>query len=227
MLALFTLSLLSSTPCPPGQFLEGGEHVRLTTKRGPVHLWCRGEAKRVVVYVHGYRDDVDSAFTNHGLAAQFAQANVEALFLAVEAPSGADQPVAFGDLDELLELVNAPAEVPVLVIGHSGGNRTLKAWLRSARVEEVVLLDGFYGDATPWTRWLTARPNATLRVVGQHTWTKGEAWRRALPSPVREQVTSQKASCSHMELVTAGDWLPRVIRESFVAGGPRLITAGN
>lgn len=165
------------------------------------------------MYVHGYRDDVDTAFTNHRLAAQFAKSNVDALFIAVEAPSGAAQPVMFGDLDELLEMVGAPSG-PVLVIGHSGGNRTLKSWLRSERVEEVVLLDGFYGESTSWTKWLSSRPSASLRVVGQHTWAKGEAWRVALGGELRGQVTHQRAGCGHMEIVTAGEWLPRVISES-------------
>lgn len=198
--------------------LEGGEHTRLVTKRGAVHLWCRAgsEPKSVVVYVHGYRDDVDSAFIGHRLAAQFAQSKVEALFIAVAAPSGPGQPVAFGDLDELLALVNAPAG-PVLVLGHSGGNRTLKAWLTSTRVNEVVLLDGFYGESMSWTKWLTARPNATLRVVGQHTFDKSAKWLAALRGSVRSQVKHERAGCGHMEIVTKGEWLPRVIRESSIA----------
>ena len=216
MLALLTLSLLWSTPCPPGELLEGGEHVRLVTRRGPVHLWCRApsEPKSVVVYVHGYRDDVDSAFVGHRLAAQFAKSGVDALFIAVAAPSGPGEPVAFADVDELLALAGVSLPGPVLVVGHSGGNRTLRAWLSSPRVNEVVLLDGFYGESAPWTRWLTDRPSAKLRVVGQHTWEKAEAWRRSLPGFLRARVSHEKANCKHMEIVTGGEWLPRVIRES-------------
>ena len=217
MLALLTMSLLSSTPCPPGQLVEGGAHVRLSTQRGPVHLWCRGEPKRVVVYVHGYRDDLDSAFINHQLAAQFAKSEVEAMFIVVAAPSGPGQPVVFEDLDALLEEVGVSAQVPVLVVGHSGGHRTLKAWLGSARVEEVVLLDGFYGESKTWTKWLTARPNAKLRAVGQHTFDHAEEWRLGLPLEVREQVKHERAGCPHMEIVTNGEWIPRVIRESSLA----------
>ena len=192
------------------------------------------------MYVHGYRDDVDSAFTNHRLAEQFAKSALDALFIAVAAPSGPGQPVMFGDLDELLRLVNA--EGPVLVLGHSGGNHTMKAWLSSPRVREVVLLDGFYGgakpwtkwlssprvrevvlldgfygDAKPWTKWLSSKTDATLRMVGQHTWAKAEAWRVGLPVALRAQVTHERAGCPHMEIVTNGDWLPRVLRESSLA----------
>jgi hypothetical protein len=166
-----------------------------------------------VVYVHGYRDDADSAFRNHALASQFAKSKVDALFVVVEAPSGPGQSVMFGDLDELLSLIDAPAG-PVLVIGHSGGNRTLKSWLRSERVEEVVLLDGFYGESASWTKWLSSRPRASLRIVGQHTLTKSQTWLGALEQDVRNQVTHHEAKCGHMEIVTKGDWLPRVIQDA-------------
>ncbi len=193
--------------------------MRLVTRRGAVHLWCRSasEPKRVVLYVHGYRDDVDSAFAGHHLAAQFAKSGVDALFIAVAAPSGPEQPVLFADVDELLALAGVSLTASVLVIGHSGGNRTLKTWLSSPRVNEVVLLDGFYGEGSSWTRWLTDRPGAKLRVVGQHTWTKAEAWRMSLPLSLRAQVTHERANCKHMEIVTNGEWLPRVIRESAIA----------
>ena len=174
----------------------------------------------MVVYVHGYRDDVDSAFVNHQLAAQFAKSKVDAMFIAVAAPSGPGQPVVFADLDALLSEVGVAEEVPVLVVGHSGGNRTLKAWLSSARVEEVVLLDGFYGESSSWTKWLTARPNARLRAVGQHTWNQAEGWRLGLPVEVRGQVTHERAGCPHMEIVTKGEWIPRVIRESRLSPSP-------
>lgn len=182
----------------------------------------------MVVYVHGYRDDVDSAFSGHRLAEQFASSGVDALFVAVEAPSGAHQAVAFDDLDalldEVMERTGAPLPDALLLIGHSGGNRTLKAWLESDRVDEVVLLDGFYGDAAPWARWLARKPHARLRLVGQHTWDKAEAWSTRLHLTARFQVTHERARCSHMEIVTAGEWLPRVIRESSL--GARLAVGG-
>jgi hypothetical protein len=117
----------------------------------------------------------------------------------------------------LAQHIGAALPEAVLVLGHSGGNRTLKAWLGSARVHEVVLLDGFYGDSASWTTWLAARPNATLRMVGQATWEKAEAWRIGLPRRLRGQVTHEQAKCPHMDIVTKGEWLPRVVRESSIA----------
>ncbi|MGV3623180.1 MAG: hypothetical protein ACO1OB_20340 [Archangium sp.] len=211
MLALLALVIVSSTPCPPGEMLEGGTHRRLETSRGAVHLWCRGEFDSVVFYVHGYRDTVDSAFTGHALAAQFSRSQRPALFVAVAAPSGPNEKVVFDDLDALVN--ELPVSVPekTTLIGHSGGNRTLKAWLRSSRATDVVLLDGFYGDASAWTRWLTARPDASLRMVGQHTWERAERWRTQLPKPLRERVSHRPSHATHMEIVTAGKWIPRML----------------
>lgn len=220
MLALITAALLSSTPCPAGTPLAEGQHQRLRLDGAPMHLWCRtGSAPRaVVLYVHGYRDTVDSAFTGHALAEQFAASGVDAFFFAVAAPSGPHEAVVFGSLDSLIErlakAVGGALPEPTLLVGHSGGNRTLRAWLRSEKAKEVVVLDGFYGDAAPWTSWLDARADARLRLVGQHTHQKAEAWRAKLPGSLRARATQESARCTHMELVTKGEWLPRVIRES-------------
>lgn len=197
-----------------------GTHVRWETDRGPIHTWRAGAAvpSTVVLYVHGYRDTADSAFRDHGLAAQFAASGFDALFVVPEAPSGPQQQVFWPDLEALLTEVARKhgAELPssVLVIGHSGGNRTLKSWLASERVNHVVLLDGFYGDPTPFERWLAARGDAQLVMIGQVTYAKAEAWKSGLVAELRRKVTHHAAGCSHMEIVTAGKWIPALLRKS-------------
>lgn len=192
-----------------------GTHQRWTTDNGPIHTWRAGAAvpSMVVVYVHGYRDDADSAFEGHGLAKQFAESGVEALFVVPEAPQGPQQRVFWPDLERLLAEVARAHGVPkadaVLVVAHSGGTRTVKAWLSSPRVTKVVLLDGFYGDPKPFDAWL--QRDVELVMVGQATYAKAEAWLRALPASSRAKVTHHAAGCSHMELVTAGKWIPRLI----------------
>jgi hypothetical protein len=197
-----------------------GTHTRWESGRGPIHTWRPGAAvpSTVVLYVHGYRDDADSAFVNHRLADQFAASGFDALFVVPEAPSGPQQKVFWPDLEALLTEVaaqhRAPLPTSVLVIGHSGGNRTLKAWLASERVNHVVLLDGFYGDPTPFEQWLAARGGAQLIMVGQVTYAKADAWKNGLPAVARKKVAHHAAGCSHMEIVTAGKWIPAVLRPS-------------
>ena len=67
-----------------------GEHVRLDTPSGPVHLWWPegydAATAVTIVYVHGYWVDVDDAWLQYGLSEQFGVAAVNALFVAPEAP---------------------------------------------------------------------------------------------------------------------------------------------
>jgi predicted alpha/beta hydrolase family esterase len=215
MLALVAAALLSST-CPAGRPLAGGHHSELITAQGRVHVWCRGERApdAVVVYVHGYWDTLDSAFTGHRLAEQFAASGLDALFVVVEAPRGPRESVVVTDLDALVrELEGATGALPerTLLIGHSGGNRTLKRWLASPRAQEVVLLDGFYGSSKEWTQWLERQPGAKLSLVSRHTAPAAAQWVRGLSPALRARVSDAAAGCGHMEIVTTGAWLARVL----------------
>ncbi|MBL8910801.1 MAG: hypothetical protein JNM17_08885 [Archangium sp.] len=212
MLALIAASLLSSTSCPTGVSLAGGHHSKVVTTQGPVHLWCRGdrELTSVVVYVHGYWDTADSAFDGHQLAQQFAASQLDALFVVVEAPSGPKQNVVVTDLDAMLsELKISDLPRRTLLIGHSGGNRTLKQWLRSDRARDVVLLDGLYGSTKEWTEWLGKNGDARLALVSQHTAPQADQFMKTAP---RAQVSNTAAGCSHMAIVKGGEWLVRELR---------------
>src|SRR5512139_3968883 len=67
---------------PVGEGIMLGDHTRLETPRGPVHVWTpRGysaETAMTVVYVHGYQIDVDEAWWGHGLPEQFGHASINA-----------------------------------------------------------------------------------------------------------------------------------------------------
>lgn len=178
-----------------------------------MHLWCRGDRPltSVVVYVHGYWDTADSAFEGHQLAQQFAASQLDALFVVVEAPSGPKQSVVVNELDALLgELQLGALPQRTLLIGHSGGNRTLKQWLRSERARDVVLLDGLYGSTKEWTEWLAKNGDARFALVSQHTAPQAEKFMKTAP---RAQVRNVAAGCSHMEIVKGGQWLVRELRD--------------
>lgn len=228
----------TENPCVSGSALAGGLHAHWATRQGPVHLWCPSGLARsleaenaagrrglqplgpdVVVYVHGYWDDVNSAFAEHRLAEQFAASGVPALFVVVSAPSGPRQPVRVRDLDGLLAELQERAGLPllagqVLIVGHSGAYRTIWPWLASARTREIVLLDAFYGATEPLERWLWRRGGERLRIVSRSTQARAEAWLGALTPPLRPWVQHELAGCSHQAIVTGGVWLERVLRES-------------
>lgn len=196
-----------------------GIHQRWVTEHGPIHTWYSGPKvpTKVVLYVHGYYDSADSAFEKHRLADQFASSGLDTLFVVPEAPSGAGQSVSWLSLEQLLAEVAAhltiAAPASVLVLGHSGGHRTIKSWLGSPLVNRVILLDGLYGDPSPFEHWLARRNDAQLVVVSQSTLPKATAWLKLLDPSVRSRVSHRRATCSHMQIVTDGWWIPEVLRE--------------
>ncbi|MCA2981749.1 MAG: hypothetical protein INH37_26020, partial [Myxococcaceae bacterium] len=198
---------------PQARPLGGGLHQRLVTANGPVHAWCPVgiEPELLVVSVHGSFDSVDDAFRDHGLPPQFEASGARTLFVLIEGPKGPREPdawTAFAPLsNELTRTLGRPMPTRVLALGHSGGNRTLRAWTKEGLVTDLVLLDAFYGDPSPWTRSL-----ARVQLVGALTYAKADAWRRSLPPASARRVEQLAAGTSHMGVVTDGRWIPRLVR---------------
>jgi hypothetical protein len=228
-------------PLPDGAVEEaadaGGRHLRLGTARGAVHVWLPARDvppnAGLVLYVHGYYTNVDQAFVDHQLAAQFRASGREAVFVAPEAPDWNGAAVAWPDLDALLREVAARTRLrlpsgPVVVSGHSGAIRTVLAWLDDPRVEEVVLLDGLYRGEDELAAWLAGAPaRRRLLLVGQETGPRTEEWLRTLPPartailpriPARLGARERRAAVvyarsqvEHMALVTQGRVLPLLL----------------
>jgi hypothetical protein len=166
----------------------GGQHWRLDTAHGPVHVWTppgyRAETAGVAVYVHGYYTDVDDAWDEHHLAAQFAASGCNALFIVPEAPRGNRHDVHWRNLGDLLREVRRYTGLilpwgeagggpggTIVALGHSGAYRTLLEWLDERQLRHIVLLDGLYGNEQPFLDWLDqgAHRGHRLTVVGLDT----------------------------------------------------------
>jgi hypothetical protein len=211
--------------------IAGGEHWRLRTSRGPVHVWCPALYDRhtagVVVYVHGYAVDADGAWERHELAKQFQASRRNAIFLVPEAPASPEDTVRFPSLNELLSATGASLHRtwppgPVVVVGHSGAHRTVVPWLKNPRVSHVILLDAVYGDDTvtavkDWLRTGRGR----LTVVAAETVDESERLVQGLPSAARRgsipesatgftarerqaRVEYLRSQYGHLEMVTEG-----------------------
>lgn len=219
MFALLVASTLSCLSPKASTTLEGGRHQRLETKAGPVHLWCANEKpEAVVIYVHGYFDDVDSAVRKHALVRQFNASQVPALFVMIEAPSSAKEPVRWPQFESLKNTLESQTGLAlperVVAIGHSGGNRTVRGWAQAGSVREVVLLDAFYGSGEPWSAFVGIE-DAQLDVVSVLTAARAQAWLSTVPAAQRSRVRHVIAPTSHMGLVTDGEWIPRVLQRRF------------
>ncbi|MBL8920297.1 MAG: hypothetical protein JNJ54_15630 [Myxococcaceae bacterium] len=254
MLALLATLSLAQAPEPPtpavaavratsesefvDQLNEDGRHLRFGTRdKGAVHVW-RPRAYRpatavTVIYLHGFFTDVDRAVLEHNLLGQFRDSGRNALFVVPEARSGRTDPVFWADLKALLSLVQQRTKLKpperVVVIGHSGAYKTVVEWLEHEPLEQVVLVDGLYGNDEEFRDWVSAAEEGRARqlvLVGFDTQQRTEWFLKKhpdavkfddlpylydeLPASVRKAkiVFFQSERFDHMGLVTSGRLLP-------------------
>ncbi|MBS1149338.1 MAG: hypothetical protein H6Q89_1036 [Myxococcaceae bacterium] len=228
----------SPEPSDPSREREG-HHQRLTTPRGPVHVWRPAgydpATAGILVYLHGYYVDVDTAWHEHRLVSQFTLSNRNAIFIAPEVPAADEDPVGWPRLAELLEAVSALGEIPlptgpVVALAHSGGFRTVVPWLASGRLDSVILLDGLYGNEEQFGDWLAEAGNhaRSLVLAGGATTARTERFLRPIedalirdaipdrPGPNLRQADARvlffRSQYGHMELVTEEKAIPSLLR---------------
>jgi hypothetical protein len=231
-----------------------GHEFAWTSSAGAVHVWVpagyHADGAALVFYVHGYGIDVDHAWIEHRLPEQFASSAVNAVFVAIEAPSGARQPVSWPVLADAIHEVFSHVEVArpvgaIVAIGHSGGYRTLLAWLDDPTLDWVIQLDSTYGEVEAWQAWMASSSNHHLIFVGDDTirWTEeladglaptlGAALvtldrfgdHDALPEPDLRSARAIyiRSQYSHMAIVTGGLAIPALLRMTpveILADGP-------
>jgi len=236
---------------PVGEGVVIGDHERIETARGPIHVWTpRGyqpETAITVVYVHGYQIDVDEAWWGHGLPEQFGLASINAMFIACEAPQNKWESVSWTSLSALLEAVEASGHAlprgRVAAIGHSGAYRTLQSWARDPRLDTLVMLDAGYGSLW-WVRsWLLGKPQRRLIDIGDDAiFSTDQLHRYLLPSSVtlqgfgafddraqvarlaRERIVYIRSQIGHYNIASGALALPAVLR---ILGAPAIDTAPN
>jgi hypothetical protein len=114
-------------------------------------------------------------------------------------------------------------------VAHSGGYRTVNAWLDEPLLEQVVLIDGMYANDEVMAAWLRTSPVHRLITVGEDTLQWNEQFLRDMPEtfvvdrvpPTYDtwppeaktaRIVYVRAQYYHMPLVTAGIVLPSVLR---------------
>lgn len=221
---------------------EGGEHWCYSAgKRGNVHLWKPAgydpKTAITVVYVHGHdigydrcvgaRPYLDCIWDAHGLAAQFAESGLGALFVAIEGPVTGRQKPKWTSLDALLGSIRKKGGLKppskVAILGHSAGIHTILGFLGDARLAHVVALDALYADsAKRLAKWYRASKARRLTLVGaQSRHAQVEALDKALKcadAPVAGSypsaprcVAAVDPDVDHMDVVIRIDAIPRAL----------------
>jgi hypothetical protein len=223
---------------PITRALAAARHVRIDGPRGPIHVWIpasyHADTGATIVYVHGYFDDADTAWTGHQLAQQFALSALNAVFVVPEAPVAQKVPINYPDLGELLRLVQDGTGVTrgaalTVAVGHSGAFRTLQTWLDEPLLDQLVMVDAMYGDEDAIVGWMRASPRHRLIFVGEDTLLGTESAADKLPDtltidrvpptydtwPAAARTARSvyvRAQFAHMPLVTEGIVLPSLLR---------------
>jgi hypothetical protein len=155
-----------------------GSYNRYETSNGPVHVFIPDgySGGGTVVYVHGYRDTVDSAWQNHRLQEQFQASGRDAMFIAIEAPSSSSEAVRWTNLGKLLDEVQFRTGIrppdPVVAIAHSAGFETVAKWLSDPRLVTIFLLDALYGFVQNYLSWALQPGHQITLVVTEGGGTK-------------------------------------------------------
>lgn len=217
---------------------KSGRHWRIDGPRGPIHVWVppgyRAETAATILYVHGYYDSADTAYTGHRLPEQFAMSALHAMFIVPEAPSRQLVPVNYPNLSEVLQLVEDETGLHrgmalTAAVGHSGAHRTINSWLDEPLLEQIVLIDAMYANEEMIEDWLRASPVHRLITVGEDTLPWNEQLARDMPETLvvdrvppaydlwppeakTARIVYVRAQYFHMPLVTDGIVLPSVLR---------------
>ena len=212
--------------------VAGGEHWRLQTPGGRVHVWQPAGYEPltagIVLYVHGFSTDVDAAWERQKLARQFEASRRNAVFVVPEAPTSSQDPVRWPSLNTLLTTVGSQLALtwpsgPLVVVGHSGAHRTIVHWLKAPEVSQVVLLDAVYGEGMveALRAWLLAGRGRLILVDTAATAKNAERVVQGLPRVVRHaavpksgayftsadrsaQVVYLRSQYGHSEMVNEG-----------------------
>ena len=223
---------------PIAAALKAGRHVRIDGPRGPIHVWIpasyHADTGATILYVHGYWDSADTAWTSHQLPEQFALSALNAIFVVPEAPIQQRTPINYPEVGEILRLVEEQTGVLrgaalTAAVGHSGAFRTIQAWLDEPLIDQIVMIDAMYGEENLLVSWLAASPRRRFIDVGWDTLLGTESISSKLPDTVtidrfppswdawppelkRARSLYIRSQYYHMPLVTDGVALPFLLR---------------
>lgn len=220
--------------------VAGGQHWRIRSENGPIHVWVPPGYDRAtagtVVYVHGYHVDADQAWRRHQLPQQFRKSRQNAMFLVPEAPRSNDDRIYWTSLAELKRTVRRAGmrmpDGPTIAVAHSGGFRTIASWVDNRLLAQVILLDAMYGRIEQFDEFIHSGARAQhhkMVIVAAHTADQARAFaRRFRYAAVRDRIPDAyedftgrerrtkllylRSQYGHSQMVAGGKVLPLLLR---------------
>jgi hypothetical protein len=148
----------------------------------------------LVIYFHGWYNNIDSACAQFVLIEQFCEAKKNAVFVFPEGPK--NSPDSFGGrVEETDGLKNLVADVlrylktskkissgtigNIVLVGHSGAFRVISfALMRGGlteHVSDVILFDALYGETEKYSYWIDHYQGRFINIYTDEGGTKNES----------------------------------------------------
>jgi hypothetical protein len=260
MLAALTLALVAAGDARPARAdenlmeaspparshadrVEAGEHWRLESENGVVHVWrppgYDARTAGTVVYLHGHRSSADESFVQFNMAQQFHSSGLNALFIVPDSTTDGEEGLHGDSLGAQLRDVARETGVErgpgsLVVMGHSGAFRNIVAWLDDREIDDLILLDALYSYEDEFRSWILSSKNAekkrltlvsrdtrrnALRFMRGISWSVGvlkipETYARLNKRQKDARILNLRSQYEHMEIVTSGRVIPLVLQRS-------------
>ncbi len=150
----------------------------------PQHLKAASSVD-LIFWFHGWRNNIDTAIVEYGLARQFAESKVNAVMVLAE--TAKDAPDSYGGklehantfamlvkdvLNKLMEehIIRRKCKPGhILLAGHSGAYRVMAGILDNGNmpVNEVILFDALYANTQSFINWIAT--DSTHRFIDLYT----------------------------------------------------------
>ena len=152
------------------------------------------DSTNVVVYFHGWNNNIDSACAKFNLIEQFSSSNLNAIFVFPEGPK--NSPDSFGgkleEKDGLKNLINDVLKFlaskgklnshkigNIILAGHSGAYRVISFCLMrgglTQNISDVILFDALYGGTEKFAHWIENYNGNFIDIYTDSGGTKNES----------------------------------------------------
>jgi len=151
------------------------------------------EKTNIVVYFHGWNNNIDSACAQFNLIEQFCESNINAIFVFPEGPK--NSPDSFGGkledknglknlIDDVLKYLNDQKKIKseavgnIILAGHSGAYRVISFCLmrggNTKNISDVILFDALYGQTKKYVHWIENFSGRFINIYTDNGGTKSE-----------------------------------------------------
>jgi hypothetical protein len=153
-----------------------------------------GSETNIVVYFHGWYNNIDSACAQYKLIDQFTEAKKNAIFVFPEGPK--NSPDSFGGrveennglknlLSDVLKYLKENKKIKttnvgkITIAGHSGAYRVISYCLMrgglTKNISDVILFDALYGETEKFSYWMDHYKGRFINIYTDSGGTKNES----------------------------------------------------